>query len=102
MDAYQRDLVQQLVELGIVRPNLIVAELVEHGPNDGLVWKVLVFAPELDQSDFDLAASPTSATHIEPLHGNRQVGQECPAVARLSGLTVPVMHTIRSGETAPN
>ena len=60
-----------------------MAELMEHGANDGLIWKVLVFAPELDQSDFDLAASPTSATYIEPLQGMMQVGQRCLAMAGL-------------------
>ena len=102
MEANQRDLVQQLVEQGIVRPNFIVAELMEHGPNDGLVWKVLFLAPKLDQSDFDLAASPTSATYVEPLHGNKQVGQQCLAIAGLTGLTVPVIYRITPEESAPN
>ena len=48
--ADQRDFVQQLVEQGIVRPNLIVAELMEHCANNGLIRKVLVLAPKFDQT----------------------------------------------------
>lgn len=69
--ANQCNFVQQLVELGIVWPNLIVAELMEHCANDGFIWEVLVPAPKLNQSDFDLTAPTTSATYIEPLHGDQ-------------------------------
>ena len=67
--ADQRDFVQQLVEQGIVRPNLIVAELMEHCANNGLIRKVLVLAPKFDQPYFDLAAPSTSTTYVEPLRG---------------------------------
>ena len=35
--AHQRDFVQQLVEQGVVRSNLIMAELMKHCANYGLI-----------------------------------------------------------------
>jgi len=67
--AYQCNIIQQLVKLGVVGPNVIVTQLVEHCANDGFIGKILVLAPKLNQPDLDLA----TAVVIEPLNGHHQL-----------------------------
>ena len=102
LSANQGDLVQQLVEMGIMRPNLIMAKLMEHRANDGFIWKVLVFAPEFDQSNFDLAAPTTSATYIEPLHNHDgTIPPQCLILSRDSGPAAHVHSIIAMRNVLP-